>query len=290
MANSMYKPMDVSSKEQPLQAEAAQTPSLRRETSQQMIYDQPKLTADLLKRISNSNKAVLQKLSLAHAHKLDGHKPTNLHGLAVIGVEDSKLSWRVWQALWKELTSPSSQQKRPPVLVALDDIDHWMTLSRYRSAEFNPIHAHQLAPIRHFLHMLFNKDGVGQLANGGMILAARTASNGRSVPTFDLVLRQLDARQKGLRMGDNEFPMPQPYKAVDPLVLGLFEGSDGLSVQTLKGLERDVEARGLLEHFARSGLMREAVSAATVAEKWTLAGGGVVGELTNLAKRLRVGK
>lgn len=231
---------------------------------------------------------MLQKLSLAHRHNLEDHQPKDLHSLAVIGAEDSSLSWRIWQALWKELTSPSSGEKRPPVLVALDGIDHWMGLSRYRSAEYNPIHAHQLAPIRHFLHILFNRDGAGQLANGGMILAARTGSNSPSVPTFELVLKQLDARERGLQMGDDGFPVRDVWQRIDPMVLGLLDGSDGLHVRTLKGLERDVEARGLLEYYARSGVLREAVSEATVAEKWSLAGGGVVGELARYGKRLRV--
>jgi len=108
------------------------------------------------------------------------------------------------------------------------------------------------------------------------------------VPTFELLLRQLEAKQQGLKIGEEGFPLPQPYQAVDQKVLGLLEGSDELNVQRLKGLEKDVEARGLLEYFARSGVMREAVSQKTVGEKWSLAGGGVVGELARFGGRLRV--
>lgn len=251
------------------------------------MYDQPKLTAELLQRISKSNERVLKSLPLAHAHKLEDHHPKDLYRLATIGAENSSLSWKIWQALWKELTFPS-EHKRPPVLVALDGIDHWMTLSKYRSSEFHPIHAHQLAPIRHFLEILFNKDGGKKLANGGLILAATTGSNAPSVPTFELLLKQLEAKEQGLKLGDEEFPMPEPYKVVDGRVLDLLDGSDELNVQRLKGLEKDVEARGLLEYFARSGVMREVVSQTTVGEKWSLAGGGVVGELARFGKRLRI--
>lgn len=251
------------------------------------MYNQPKLTAELLQRISKSNDKVLKRLPLAHTHDLEGRQPKDLYSLTLIGAENPKLSWKIWQALWKELTSPSPA-KRPPVLIALDGIEHWMTLSKYRSAEYKPIHAHQLVPIRQLLQVLFNKDGAGNLANGGMILAATSGSNTPSVPNFELLLKQLEAREKGLNVGDDGFPMPQPYKAVDERVLGLLDGSDGLSVQRLKGLEKDVEARGLLEYFARSGVMRQVVSATAVAEKWSLAGGGVIGEMARFGNRLIV--
>ncbi len=251
-----------------------------------MIYNQPKLTAELLQRISKSNEKVLKRIPLAHAYKFDEYDPKDLYSLAVIGVQETSLSWRVWQTLWKELTS-SSEQPRPPVLVALDGIDHWMTLSKYRSADFKPIHAHQLAPIRHFFEVLFNQDGAEHLANGGMVLAATTGSNAPSAPAFELLTKQLDACARGLKMGEDGFPMPQPYETVDQRVLNLLEGSAGLDLQRLKGLEKDVEARGLLEYFARSGVFREVVSERTVGEKWSLAGGGVIGELARFGARLR---
>jgi small subunit ribosomal protein S29 len=287
MAHFAYGPMGFSSEKQPHQHQAAQTSTALAEPSQEIIYNQPTLIAELLQRISKSNERVLKSLSLAHDHHFEGHTPTNLLGLAVIGAEDSKLSWRVWQALWKELTS-TSKQDRPPVMVALDGIDHWMTLSKYMSAEYSPIHALQLAPIRHFIEILFNKNGEGKLAHGGIVLAAMTASNSPSVPAFELLMKQLEAQERGLKMGEEGFPMPQPYETVDQRVLDLLEGSGELNVQRLQGLEKDVEARGLLEYFARSGVFREKVDEITVAEKWSLAGGGVVGEMARFGQRLRL--
>ena len=105
---------------------------------------------------------------------------------------------------------------------------------------------------------------------------------------FDLLLRQLDAKERGVKMDAAEFPMPQPYEKVDQRVLDLLAGCDGLDVQRLKGLDRDVEARGLLEYFARSGVFREAVSEKTVGEKWSLAGGGVIGEMARFGRKVEV--
>ena len=279
--------MTAPSEQQPVQDQAAKDQPMP-EASQQLMYSQPKLTAELLRRVAKSNEKVLKTLTLDQTHNLgESHNPKDLHSLADIGAQNPKLSWPVWQSFWKELTSPSLQ-KRPPVLFTVDGIDHWMTLSKYMSAEYHPIHAHQLAPIRHFLDVLFNRDGAGNLASGGIVLAATTGSNIPAVPTLGLLLRQLEAKEEGLKIGDERFPMPGPYKRVDERVLGLLPGSDGLKVQRLKGLEKDVEARGLLEYYARSGVMREVVSPVTVAEKWSLAGGGLIGEMARFGKRLRV--
>jgi small subunit ribosomal protein S29 len=273
---------------QPLEDQAAQTPPPRKEASQQTIYNQPKLTSELLQRIAQSNEKVLKKLAIAHTHNLPVEsQPKDLHSLAVLGANNSKLAWPAWLALWKELTS-SSASKRPPILLALDGINSWMTLTKYRSPEYNPIHAHQFAPIRRFLDIIFNKDGAGELANGGMILAARTSSNSPAVPTFELLMKQLQARQQGIKPSDPGFPLPEAYMKIDQRVLDLLPGSEGLEVQKLQGLERDTEAKGLLEYFAKSGVMRESVTRRMVNEKWTLAGGGVVGEMARFGQRLGV--
>lgn len=42
-----------------------------------------------------------------------------------------------------------------------------------------------------------------------------------------------------------------------------------------------------MEYFAQSGILREQVNDNWVGEKWSLAGGGVVGELERLGRRLR---
>jgi small subunit ribosomal protein S29 len=81
--------------------------------------------------------------------------------------------------------------------------------------------------------------------------------------------------------------MPEPYRKVDQRVLNMLGGSEETTVQTLRGLSRD-EARGLLEYFARSGILKESITEAAVGEKWSLSGGGVVGEMANLGKRVRV--
>lgn len=59
-----------------------------------------------------------------------------------------------------------------------------------------------------------------------------------------------------------------------------------MELQTLGGLTRD-ETRGYLEYFARSGLLREPINEQWVGEKWSLSGGGIIGELEKLGRHVR---
>lgn len=104
----------------------------------------------------------------------------------------------------------------------------------------------------------------------------------------------MEARQAGVDPSSPDFPRPDPYAAVDQRVLELFDGAKptspkegALELQTLGGLTRE-EARGFMEYFALSGILRERVTEEWVGEKWSLAGGGIIGELEKMGRRLRV--
>ena len=77
---------------------------------------------------------------------------------------------------------------------------------------------------------------------------------------------------------------PNPYIKHDFRVLPTFSTVPILRVD---GLSR-VESRTVLEYYAKSGMLRTAVDERLVAEVWTLAGGGVVGELERMTARLRI--
>lgn len=68
--------------------------------------------------------------------------------------------------------------------------------------------------------------------------------------------------------------------------MGVFE-KGGVEVKRVGGLSKD-EARGLLEYWARSGVVRQRVDEGFVGEKWCLSGGGCVGELERAVVRMRV--
>lgn len=256
----------------------------------EQLYVQPHLTSDMLARVVSANRAVLKQLPLAEDHtasKLPTSKKMTLADLATLGADEPSLAWSSWQALWKELNSTSrGKTVVPPVLLAVDSVDHWFDMTKYRSSDFKFIHAHQFLFIRQFVQLLFHTPTPG-LANGGMILAATSGSNSPLAPSFHILLRQLEARAKGLQMTDPDFPLPKPYQKVEQRVLDLFHGGENTQVQELSGLTR-LEAKGLLEYYARSGILKDTLTDIKISEKWTLSGGGIVGELTKFGSRVRV--
>lgn len=267
------------------------------------LYVQNEATAALLSRTVTANQKVLSKLQVSQQHPaLPIAKPgMTLEQLARIGIQDPATSWSVFQALWTELTATGpfpglegNFQPRPPILVTVDGLSHWMKNSEYRSAEFEPIHAHNLVFVRHFLSLLKPGAGKPTLPNGGLLLYATSTSNSPSIYELDIALKQLEARTAGVSPQDPTFPQADIYKRPDTRILDAFsvpqptspkEGK--LELQALGGLTRD-ETRGFMEYFARSGLLRENINDEWVGEKWSLAAGGVVGELEKLGKRLRV--
>lgn len=256
------------------------------------MYVQPQLAADLLTRLVHSNSDVLATLRLEHDHGklLSEAKVKTMKDLASLGTNNRTIAPEVWDAVWKELTVAKEGQKskRPPVLVAIDGINFWMGQTRYKSAEFNAIHAHQFTIIKQFLDLLFTTKS-NPLAFGGMIMACTTESNRPSSPAFDLLARQITAIQSGLALTDSKFPLGDPYsKKPDDRVSGLFDPALQTTVTDLKGLSRS-ESRGLLEYFAGSGIFKATVDDAAVSEKWTLSGGGIIGQLCKIGAFERTG-
>lgn len=239
------------------------------------LYIQPTYTAKLLDNISKANSSLLSKLTIRQQHKIGLPLPpdTTLERLANIGAQDADLAWRVWQALWTELQLPDA--KRPPVLFSLDGFDHVMRDSAYLSPDLQPIHAHELALVKHFVDLL---SGRSRLSNGGMILAAVSESNRASAQTLDQCLERNNSKQKG------EKPRAwDPYIAHDKWVQQTMKS---VGVRKLEGLSKE-EARGVMEYYAKSGMLRATVTNHLVSETWTLAGGGIIGQMEHGSLKAR---
>lgn len=266
------------------------------EGSKPTQYVQPNAVSALLTRTVEANRDVLSTLKVSQKHTgLPGLKPTStLEELAKLGFQDAAVAWTVFQALWAELNATAAApgmeknfEARPPMLVAVDGLAHWMTETAYRDADFKPVHAHDLIFVQHFLSLL--KSGQS-LKNGGMLLYATSTSNNPSNYSLEVGLNQLAVRQAGIAPTSEEYPQPEAYSNPDARVLDIFKPATGkesaLELQTLGGLTRD-ETRGFLEYFAHSGLLRESVNEEWVGEKWTLSGGGIIGELEKLGRHVR---
>lgn len=84
-----------------------------------------------------------------------------------------------------------------------------------------------------------------------------------------------------------------PYLPIDSRVAETMKPSAGnkgnvvgTPVQKLAGLSK-AEARGMMEYYAQSGMLRQTVTEGLVSERWSLSGEGVVGELEKGSVRAR---
>ncbi|KAH9827394.1 Mitochondrial ribosomal death-associated protein 3 [Teratosphaeria destructans] len=324
-----------------------------------IIYVQPQYTAQLLGNFVKANRTTLARLRLSRPHKLPVpvQSSASLDQFAELGAHDPELAWPVWKALMIELTAPSNDDhdghRRPPILITADGVDHFMRESAYLDAEARPIHAHDLALVRDYMHFL---SGDTVMPNGGMTLAATSGSTKPTVPTLDHYLEAKEAEGhvpflQGLRDGllniateakrsgqnarDVDFgslhehlaanlpqslqdqyhhlirsigrlhtdstytldtlistleayepktPQWNPYMAQDTRVAQVMRNA---GVQKVHGLSK-AEARGVMEYYALSGMVRGSVTAGLVSERWTLAGSGNIGELEKAVVRHRV--
>jgi len=242
--------------------------------SQPILYTQDAYIATLLSQVLKANQRVLNEdapLTTSPALPLPLPNNSTLKQLIELGIVNPDVAWPVFVALWTELIQPG----RPPIMLAVDGLSHIMRNSHYLSADVKPIHAHDLALVRHFIDHL---SGKSPLPNGGMVLAATSTSNAPSSPALDFSIQVAEARQ---RMENP--PIYHPYKKVDQRVLDVLEGIDVIKVG---GLSKE-EARVLIEYYAASGMLRAKIDDLFVTEKWSLAGMGNVGELERASVRLR---
>lgn len=176
----------------------------------------------------------------------------------------------VWLALLKEITAAPQQGKglqRPPLLVTLDGLDHIMRHSAYQDPNVKPIHAHDLTLVSSFIDLL---RGHTRMQNGGLVLASTSASNRPSAPTMNHVIAETHA------IGQNA-PVPH-WNPFAPLDDRIERALNGVQMHKVAGLGKQ-ETRAVMEYYALSGMLRNSVTDALVAEKWSLSGGGIIGEV-----------
>lgn len=242
------------------------------------LYTQRMYTANLLSAISRAN-PILKTLQFNQTTTNKSNTniqvpiPQNisLAELAQLGASNPETAWPIFEVLLADLKAPN----RPPLMLCMDGLAHAMHKTHYIDGkEYKPIHAHQFILIKSFLDHL---SGASPLPNGGMVLAATSESNNPSIPSLKLALAQLEGSQEVKK---------DPFKKYDERVLGVFD-KGGVQVQRMGGITRQ-EARGLMEYWARSGVLKQRIDEDLVAEKWVIAGGGVIGELERGCVRMKV--
>ncbi|KAL5321003.1 hypothetical protein ACEPPN_011813 [Leptodophora sp. 'Broadleaf-Isolate-01'] len=239
------------------------------------LYSQNTYTANLLNQIGKANSIILADLTMSKEYSLPTTVPSgiSLFRLCELGARDPDIAWPIFQALWSELTL----EGRPPIVMCLDSLSFAMQNSLYRAPDFSPIHAHDLAIMKHFIDHL---SGSAVLPNGGAVLAATNKSHAPISKSMNLAIKQAEDRQAG-----REITQRDPFeKSYDPRVDAALTS---IEVLRLKGLSK-TEARGLMEYWAKSGVLRCKVDEESVTEKWALAGNGIVGEIQRTALWMRM--
>lgn len=245
------------------------------------LWSQNSYTANWLGQIGKANNAVLQNIKMSNK---DHNLPIPVQGnitlarLCELGARDPDVAWPVFQAFWTELTAA----KNPPVLVCLDSLSNIMQNSFYRAPDYSLIHSHDLAIVRHFVDLL---SGTKKLPNGGAILAATSRSHAPISKSMELALKQASEKAALAEGWTGNLTVRDPFeKAYDARADAVLQS---IGVMKLKGLSK-AEARGLMEYWAKSGVLRSRVDEDTVAEKWALAGNGIVGEIQRGALWMRI--
>ncbi|KAK4205216.1 putative mitochondrial SSU ribosomal protein S23 precursor [Triangularia verruculosa] len=242
-------------------------------TENPTLYMQQNYCLKLLQSIKKSNEKILAKLLSVSSHsELPQNITVNQPLLSLINAaKEAEGAWPVFQALWSELNAPAAAN-RPPILLSLDNLPHIMKPSAYRSSAFEPIHSHDLSLVKLFVDAL---SGNTRFPSGGAVIAATNRNNGPRIPSMELALKQRLAAQKG-----EEVERKDPYfKGYDERVERVLRSVEVLEVNRIGKRE----ARSLMEYWAASGLLRTTVDEQTVSEKWTLGGGGVLGEMERAA-------
>ncbi|KAI1333180.1 mitochondrial ribosomal death-associated protein 3-domain-containing protein [Xylariaceae sp. FL0255] len=234
------------------------------------FFSQPMATIKLMQSIHQTSGHILsqQKVIQDHMHLPIANPRGSTLAALLTATKDPDSAWAVFQAFWKELLLPG----RPPILFSLDGLAHIMQNSVYRSPAFEIIHAHELGLVSLFADALGGKIA---FPNGAAILGITSKGNAPIIATMNKALEQASAAQKG-----EEIPARDPfYRKYDERV---FESLKGVRILDINGVSK-TEARSLMEYWASSGVYRSRVDEKNVAEKWTMAGGGILAEMERVA-------
>ena len=195
-------------------------------------WKQDDYVAGLLKNIAEGNRDVLRLQNISKSYSFDRHtlpENSSLYKLLEIGAVDPVIAHDVLDVFLAEMNLGG----RPPVLMTLDNISITTLPSRYRDADFQPVHPFDLEIIRTFIEYL---NGSKELRDGAVLTCTS------SVPA---------CRPKSLNIALKE-ERRSPFEAVDPRIA---EGIKGATVVEV-GQYTSREAASIVQYYASAGLLR----------------------------------
>lgn len=232
-----------------------------------------------------------------------------LSDLCIAGSREPEVAWDIFRAMWNEITATG----RPPILFCTDNVSHLLAPTKFQTVDeegkLHAIHPFDFVLIKQIIDLL---SGVQSLPNGGIVLAATSESeHAKSDPLRVAIAmakqrtRIANARSEDLALAAPEEAASEervstlvpssesmkqelsafwnPYHKLDMRALSPLTAVDTME---LKGFTKD-EAQAIIEYWASSGMVRRRVDSNLVNEKWTLSGGGVIGEMEKAVVKAR---
>jgi len=249
-------------------------------------------TSKLLQSIVDANKAVLQSLYMSQDYpniSLDSTQKVSLLQLAQHGATYPDASWPVFSALWSEITLKNTDNiqnlgRRPPILYCVDNVSHLFVPSLYDAVtpegKVEPIHTLDLALPRHFIDHV---TGATAFPNGGIALGATSKTDFVRCPPVEVGVELAEARQQS---PDSDHKVTDFWNSLQAIDQRTMDICLNLDVLHLKPVSKE-NAKSIIEYWAYNGMVRERLADSWIGEKWTLSGGGVLGELEKAVVRMR---
>ncbi|POS85614.1 hypothetical protein EPUL_004219 [Erysiphe pulchra] len=231
------------------------------------LFSQNTLVAELLDTIAKANSKVLRTITVKQVHPAIAaslESNCSIYRLCELGAREPEFAWPFFLSFWSEITTEGN----PPIMMCLDGLSHILKNSLYLRPDLSYVHSQDLAIVKHFTDYL---SGAQTLPNGGACLAATNRSHAPVSPSLELAIKRSEDRVQNRQISQHD-PYEKNYDYRSDEML------NDVEIFKLGGLTKN-ETRGLLEYWAKSGILRSRVDEKTVAEKWVLAGHGIAGEI-----------
>jgi small subunit ribosomal protein S29 len=254
-------------------------------------YAQNSLIADIIQRTIEANKQQFFAMKLSRTYDIPVRNEPNmtLYEFGRIATLNSDLAWPIFRALWHEINlqnSPTTDAfgKRPPILLCVDNISHLFGRTKYqvlnKEGDLSSIHSYDLVLPKLVIDCITGNESFG---NGGIALGATSGTDKVTCHPLDVGIKLAESRLKNPDSPASLSDIWNPYDRIDRRVL---DSMMNLDVLELAGVSKD-EARQIIEYWAYNGLVRERVEGNWVSDRWTMSGGGLIGELEKAVVHMR---
>jgi small subunit ribosomal protein S29 len=229
------------------------------------------------------------KLSRSYDIPVRNEPNMTLYDFGRIASLNTDLAWPIFRALWHEINLKSSPEidtfgKRPPILLCVDNISHIFGETKYqvlnKEGRLSSIHSYDMVLPKLVIDCITGNESFG---NGGMALGATSGSDRVTCHPLEVGIKLAESRKKNPDSLASLSDVWNPYDRIDRRVL---DSMMDLEVLELAGISKD-EAREMIEYWAYNGLVRERVGDHWVSDRWTMSGGGLMGELEKAVVQMR---